>query len=419
MKYSTKFAAVLLTSALSLSFVSAPSAAFATDNSKRKTFTLSERVGKKVAKVYDLYAADQIDEALVLALEIKPKKPYDKAYMAKFLGSIYAGQKGKALDAIKYIQSAVDADILSTSEHGSAIRTLADLQVQEKIYVEAVKNYKLWIEFTGKEDPKVYVRIGVAYMALKQYDNVIEPADKAIALQKAKPEESAFRLKLGAYYEGKKPKKAIEVLETLVELFPSEPKYWPQLGQFYMLEEQYKKALETMHIAYINGYLTKKSQILVLAQLYSNNMIPHRAAVILEKHVKSGLIERDEKILKQIASSWHQAKELKKASTFYGEAAAIENNGELYYKKGTLDFQLERHKTAIKALKLALKDEKLRKPENALFTLAQSYFYSGQYKTALKTMNIVKNGKNKSSAKNAKVWINYIKETAKRRNVRI
>ena len=418
MKYSTKIAAVIL-STFVLSSVSLKSQAFAADNSKRKTYTLSERVGKKVAKIYDLYAADQIDEALVLALEIKPKKPYDKAYMAKFLGSIYAGQKGKAQEAIKYIQISVDADILSTNEHGNALRTLADLQVQEKMYAKAIKNYETWMEFTGKQDPKVYVRIGVAYMSLKKYDQVIAPANKAIELQAAKPDEAPFRLKLGAYYEGKKPKKAIEVLEVMVELFPKEAKYWAQLGQFYMLEERYDQALETMHIAYINGYLTKKGQILVLAQLYTNNMIPYRAATLLEKHVKSGLIERDERILKTIASSWHQAKELKKAIKYYGEAAAIESNGELYYKQGTLAFELEKNKEAIKALKLALKDDTLRKADNALFTLAQAYFYNGQYKTALRTMKTAQNAESKSVAKNARVWIKYIKDTAKRRNVAI
>ena len=223
MKYSTKFAAVLVCTAIGLSTISLKSDAFAKDKSERKTYTLSERVGKKVAKIYDLYAAEQIDEALVLALEIKPKKPYDKAYMAKFLGSMYAGQKGKGLEAIKYIQAAVDADILSTNEHASAIRTLADLQVQEKQFKNAVKNYKLWMSFTGNEDPKVYVRIGVAYMELKEYSKVIEPADKAIALQKAKPEDGPYRLKLGAYYESKQPKKAIGVLEDMVGLFQLNP----------------------------------------------------------------------------------------------------------------------------------------------------------------------------------------------------
>lgn len=419
MKYSTKLTTILVSAVLSASFVSQSVFAYATDNSKRKTYTLSERIGKKISKSYELYAEDKVDEAIALVLQIKPKKAYDKAKVAKFLGGMYAGQSGKAKEAIKYTQIAVDADLLSTVDHGGALRTLADLQMQAKKYVEAIKYYKQWIEFTGKQDANVYLRMSGAYMALKQYDNVIAPANKAIEIQASEPKETPFRLKLGAYYEGKKPKKAIEVLETMVELFPTVPRNWSQLGQFYMLEERYDSALETMHIAYINGFLTKKNHILVLAQLYTNNDIPYRAATLLEKHIKSGMIERDEKMLKLLGSSWHQAKELKLAGKYYGEAAAIDNNGDLYFKQGTLAFELQRNKEAIKAFKLALKDKSLKNPDNALFTLGQAYFYNGQYKTALNTMKTAKKSKVNSVAKNATVWIKYITDTAKRRNVKI
>jgi len=416
MKYSNKFAALLVSSVIALGTMAPVSDAVAADNSNRKTYTLSERVGKKVAKIYDLYAADQIDEALKLALELKPKKPYDKAYIAKFLGSMYAGQKGKGVEAIKYLKVSVDADILSTVEHGSAIRTLADLQMQEKQFDNAVKHYKMWMEFTGKDDAGVWVRIGSAYMELKQFANVIAPADKAIAAYK-EPNKNPYLLKLGAYYELKQHKNAIGVLETLVAVFPDVPKFWVQLGQFYMVDEQYEKSLQTMHIAYINGYLKKASEIKVLAQLYSTNSIPHRAAVVLEKYLKSGLIDRDERMLKVLAGSWHQAKELDKAVKYYGEAAAVENNGELYYKQGLIAFELEHHKTAIKALKMALKDTGLRKFDDATFTLSQAYFYSRQYKSAYATMVKASKGQSKSVKKNAKIWLKYIKDTAKRRKV--
>lgn len=418
MKYSNKFAAVVISSVIGFGAMAPLSDAIAADNTKRKTYTLSERVGKKVAKIYDLYAAEQIDEALKLALELKPKKPYDKAYIAKFLGSMYAGQKGKGKEAINYLKIAVEADILSTNEHGSAIRTLADLQMQEKQFENAVKHYKMWMDFTGNQDAGVWVRIGSAYMELKAYDKVIAPADKAIALYaKKEPNKNPYLLKLGSYFERKMNKKAVAVLEILVETFPEEPKFWVQLGQFYMVTEQYEKSLQTMHIAYINGYLKKASEIKVLAQLYATNSIPHRAAVVLEKYLKSGLIDRDERMLKVIAGSWHQAKDLEKAVKYYGDAAAVESNGELYFKQGLLAFELEHHKTAIKALKLALADTKLRKPDDATFTLAQAYFYSKQYKSAYANMVKASKGSSKSVQKNAKIWIKYIKDTAKRRKV--
>ncbi len=414
MKNSIKFAALVLGTVIGLSSLAPLSVAYAADNSKRKTYTLSERVGKKVAKIYDLYLEDKIDEAIALTLELKPKKAYDKAYINKFLGSMYAGQKGQAIKAINYIKLSVDADILSTNEHANAIRTLADLQSQEKKYEKSIKNYKLWMEFTGEQNAKMWVKIGYAYSELKQFSNVIGPADKAIALFE-KPDKNPYLLKVGAYYELKQNKKAVKVLEILVEIFPEEPKYWAQLGQYYMVTEDYKKALQTMHIAYINGYLTKANQIKILASLYSNNYIPHRAATLLEKHIKSGLIDRDERSLKIVAGAWHQAKELDKAVKYYGQAAAVEGNGELYYKQGLLAFELERHNTAIKALKLALKDKNLRMPENARFTIAQAHFYSKRYKSAYAMMLRASKGSSTSVAKNAKIWLDYIQNTAKNR----
>ena len=421
MKYSNNIAAIVLTSLIGLS-VALPSTtdeaaqSGATADKKRKTYTLSERVGKKISKIYDLYAADQVKEAITLALEVKAKKPYDKAYIARFLGSMYAGQKGKGKTSIKYLQMAVDADILSTSEHSASLRTLADLQMQEKMFTKAIANYKAWMTFTGKQDAGVWVRIGHAYMEKKQLSKVIGPADKAIALYK-KPNKNPYLLKLASYFERKQYKNAIKVSETLVELFPQEPKYWVQLGQFYMVNEQYEKALATMHIAYINGYLKTASHIKVLAQLYANNNIPHRSAVVLEKYLKSGLIESDERMLKTLAGSWHQAKELKRAVKFYGQAAEVENNGELFYKQGLLSFELENYGSAIKQLNRALKTDNLRKRGNAIMTIAQAHFYSDRFKSAYRTMKQAAKSDNKSVAKNAKLWLKHIAESAKTRKI--
>ena len=422
MKYSNKFAAILLSSVLGLS-IALPSVSVeaAEDTSvkkqkKRKTYTLSERVGKKISKIYDLYAAEQVKEAIVLALEVTAKKPYDKAYINRFLGSMYAGQKGKGKVAIKYLQLSVDADILSATEHSASVRTLADLQMQEKMFLKAIASYKMWMDFTGKQDPSVWVRIGHAYMELKQLDKVIAPADKAIALFK-EPNKNPYMLKLGSYFERKQYNNAIKVSEILAELFPEEPKNWVRLGQFYMVNEQYEKALATMHIAYINGYLTTASHMKVLAQLYANNNIPHRSALILEKYTKSGLIESDERMLKTIAGSWHQAKELKKAVKFYGMAAAVENNGNLYYKQGQLSFELENYKAAIKSLNKALATDNFTKRDNAIMTIAQSHFYSDRFKSAYSMMKKAAAGTNKSVVKNAKLWLKHIAESAKTRKI--
>ncbi|NRA85082.1 MAG: hypothetical protein HRU22_15335 [Gammaproteobacteria bacterium] len=122
-------------------------------------------------------------------------------------------------------------------------------------------------------------------------------------------------------------------------------------------------------------------------------------------------------MLKTIAGSWHQAKELKKAVKFYGMAAAVENNGNLYYKQGQLSFELENYKAAIKSLNKALATDNFTKRDNAIMTIAQSHFYSDRFKSAYSMMKKAAAGKNKSVVKNAKLWLKHIKESAKTRKI--
>jgi len=378
---------------------------------KRKSYTLSQRVGKKMIKVYDLYAADKLSSAIKMALTIKAKKPYDKAYLNRFLGNMYAGQSGQSKKAINYLKRAVAADILSTVEHGAALRTLADLQMQQRHYKSAIKRYRQWLKFSHKTDPQVWVRIAQAHLELKQYAQVIKPANRAIALF-AKPNKNPYLLKLSAYFERKQYRNTIKVAEKLVALFPQQKNYWLQLSQFYMANEQYKKALSTMHLAYLKGFVTSASEIKLLAQLYRHNNIPHRSAVLLDKHIKSGLISRNERMLNTVARSWHQAKELDRAIDYYGQAAAIANNGELHYKQGMLAFELENYRLAITSLKRAIASRKLRQRSNAVMTLAQAYFYVENYTLAYKKMQLAAGSGNARVVKNAKLWLKHIKATA-------
>ena len=75
-----------------------------------------------------------------------------------------------------------------------------DLYMGTTKYQEGKKAYKAWMDFTGEEDVKVYARIAQANFELKQYQAVIEPADKAIALSK-EPEKNYYMFKIGAYFE--------------------------------------------------------------------------------------------------------------------------------------------------------------------------------------------------------------------------
>ena len=210
------------------------------------------------------------------------------------------------------------------------------------------------MDFTGKSDGDTWVKIANANYELKRLDKMIAPADKAIAAYGDKHNKNPYILKLTSYYETKQFKKAVGVLETAVQLFPDEKAFWKQLGNFYLLIEDYKKGMATLDLAYKQGYLEKESEIKTLASLYAQNGIPYKAAMLLEKYIGSGLVKRDDKNIGSLANAWHAARDIDKAAKYYGELAKMTNEAKHYSKQGSLLAQDEQFKKAVVALEKAL-----------------------------------------------------------------
>ena len=315
--------------------------------------------------------------------------------------------------AIKYLKTAVDADILGGTDHAATMRLYADLLLQEKKFKEAIPYYYKWMDFTCKADAQMYRRIGIAYTELKDWNKVLQVADKGLSLAES-PDKGLYQMKLTAYFNQKKYKEAVKVLETMVPLFQDDKRLWVQLAQFYLMTEDYDKSLATYDLAYKNGFLETDSNITRLSQLLAQKGSPYKAATIFEKHMKSGLVAENEKSLTTLAGFYHNAKELKEAAYFYGKAAAISNKGELYLKQGRILALEQKYNDAIPVLKKAL-DAGIDNPGEAQFELALAYLSLKKYKSAYNRAVLAAN--DKKTERSAKSYISYIKEKARIHNV--
>jgi tetratricopeptide (TPR) repeat protein len=393
--------------------VSAPIAC--ADYKRGPTNIPGQKVGKKVTKALDAYNNDLIDEALDILYDIDTSDTFDKAFTDRFIGNLLATQNGQAKKSIEYLQRAVAPSKLNDSEQVGTIKLIADLSLQEEQYDSAIKYYQQWMSVTCKEDFDVYFRMANAYYQTQRYAEIIMPINKAIALAD-KPNKTAYALKMTSYYNRKMYKETIEVQEETVKIFPDDKGQWTQLGFFYMLVEDHKKALSTFEMAYNQGFLTKAAEIKALSQLYSMNDIPIKAAQILEKYIKSGLVDKDERMLTSVASSYQQAKEFKEAADFYGQSALLGSDPDLYQKQGMVYYSLERYSDAIVALQKAL-DGGSDKVGAIHLAMMQANFDKGDFRSAYKHVQEAK--KDRSTARNARSWEPYIKEKAKNRNIKL
>ena len=390
-------------------------AAFALTDEERikrqeaKTKIPQPKVGKKVAAAFELYSQDLVDEAINALLEVRTSKKYDNAFLNKFIGNLYATVEGKAEEALKFLKMAYAPDVLNYKEQGEVIGILAQLYMMKKDYRNAIKMYQEWMSFTGKEDDKTYLRIASAYYELKDLDKVIAPADKAIAMA-SKQIVAPYSLKMASYYERKMYPQTVKMGETLVKVFPEIKRNWVQLGIFYVLVEDYKKGLSAMELAYKQGFLEKPNEFRTLAQMYSHNELPIKAATIQEKYLKLGVMKRTEQNLKSLANYFLAAKEMNKAAKYFGEAAEMSDKAYLYRRQGEMFFQAEKYGQAVVALKKAL-DRDVPKKGAVNITLMQSYFYQGKFRSAYATMKEA--NKYPKARSQVRSWKSYIIEKAK------
>ena len=415
-KKSLVVAAFTLGSAIALPAAAQSSAPVVCPGYEKGTTNLvGERVGKKVQKAFEAYNEDLIDDAITILSEIEPKEDFDKAYVNRFLGNIMATKDGMGPKALELLVSSVETKVLNDLEHSQTLKLVADLSLQEKEYEQAVEYYQAYLDFTCKEDPEVYTRMANAFYELKQYDKLIDPADKAIALYE-EPNKNPYVLKLSSYYERKMYKETVGVAEDIVNTFPEEGKWWVQLGQFYLMIEDYKKSLATLEIAYDQGFLEKPNLIKMLSQLYATNNMPYRSAKVLAENIANGKIEKTADNLASVANSYHQAMEYETAAQYYQQAAEMSSDPEFYRKQGVLLLVAEDYKGAITALSKAL-ERGVEDPGKVHFSLMEANFYAGDFKQAYEHIKEAK--KDKTLRRNANAWEPYIKQKAKNRGINI
>ena len=415
-KKSLVVAAFTLGSAIALPAAAQSSAPVVCPGYEKGTTNLvGERVGKKVQKAFEAYNEDLIDDAITILSEIEPKEDFDKAYVNRFLGNIMATKDGMGPKALELLVSSVETKVLNDLEHSQTLKLVADLSLQEKEYEQAVEYYQAYLDFTCKEDPEVYTRMANAFYELKQYDKLIDPADKAIELYE-EPNKNPYVLKLSSYYERKMYKETVGVAEDIVNTFPEEGKWWVQLGQFYLMIEDYKKSLATLEIAYDQGFLEKPNLIKMLSQLYATNNMPYRSAKVLAENIANGKIEKTADNLASVANSYHQAMEYETAAQYYQQAAEMSSDPEFYRKQGVLLLVAEDYKGAITALSKAL-ERGVEDPGKVHFSLMEANFYAGDFKQAYEHIKEAK--KDKTLRRNANAWEPYIKQKAKNRGINI
>lgn len=418
MKFSKLTSALLMAAAVGIaaaplsSAVAAPDMAKIAERKAKKSQAVGEKAGKAIGKAYELYNAGDVKGAIAILEPIQPSADFDKAYVWKFLGQMLLDKDQSR--ALSLMEKAAKLDVLSFNDQRDLLRNVAELNMMAGKYEQALNYFNKWMDFTGEKDATIELRIANCYYQMKQYAKVIAPADRAIAAL-PKPNKDPYTMKFAAYYELKQIKKAIEVLETLVVLFPEEKQNWVYLGSFYLTDEQPEKALAILDLAYKQGLLKTENEIKNLANLYNQNNLPYYAASLLEKHVNAGLLKKDRTNLNSIATSYNAAREFAKSAKYFGILGELEKDGDAYRRQGDTLLMIDKNSEAIvafnKALDLGVKDR-----GKVHLSMIGAYFYQGKMREAHQQVQLARQH---GQEKMANSWAGWVKERAEKKGIKL
>ncbi|CAJ1803814.1 hypothetical protein PEKONANI_01356 [Aeromonas jandaei] len=374
---------------------------------------LSDRAYRAVNKAQELIADKQYGLAnarLQEALSSVGERVYDKGVILQTLGFV-AAQQEKYGQATKYFADAIATGGLPPPVAQQVRYNLAQLYMAEGNFQGSIKTMREWFANQGKDDKPnshAYITLANAHVQLKQYREAIPAVDQAIKLSAGKAPESWYLLKMAAHYELKQYKQATEVLTILVDMHPQQKKYWTQLSAMHMQAGNDSKALAALEAAYSLGMLTEPAELQRLANYLAFSGIPHRAARVMEKGMKDGVIEQSASNYKTLANYWHQAKELDPAIDTLAKSYQLVPNAELQLKMARMMIQSKRYQDLVELAAKPAANANGEQRADLKFLTGVAYFEQQKPKEALNAFTQA--AQNGSVSGRASPWISFLKE---------
>lgn len=290
----------------------------------------------------------------------------------------------------------------------SSLRALFQLYYSQENYSESLKYISRWQALNVTPDPDVTYIKATIYYQLEDYKKALEEAllvEKIVVEQNRTMKESWWYLQVVLYNELKDYPKVISVLEKLIVHFPKK-QYWMHLAGMYAETEQDEKALSTYYAIYTQGLFDKETEIVMLSQRLLNAEVPFEAAKILEKGMKDGIVEENEKNIRLLATCYTMAQDTGKAIDAWRDATRYVDEGEIHYRLAQALSQEDRHKEAVEAYRAAIRKGGLNDLADVNFWLGISLMQLEEWDDASSAFREA--AKDKSKEKSARQYIQYI-----------
>jgi tetratricopeptide (TPR) repeat protein len=288
---------------------------------------------------------------------------YAQAFAHQLQAQVYWDQD-KGDQAIAEYKKAIAFDAMPNAAQFQMIYALAQTQLQQEKYQDALATLADWEKLSGKQSAEELAVKANAYYRTDQFQPAIDSMKKALSMTD-KPADSWTQILMASYFELNQYDQAAQVVQQQLDKDPTNKKLVNQLATIYIQGDKPQKALELMAKAKSQGLITTSDDYVQLAKLQASAEKPKDAAATLKEGFAKGVIQPSFDTNKLLGDVCTQAEDDACAIEGYSKASPMAKDGNVDYQLGYLLFYSNKSKDAVDALNRAITKGGLRQEGEA------------------------------------------------------
>jgi len=310
----------------------------------------------KLQKMMKLYEDEKFADARAIADELianTSANAYDHAFAAQIAAQI-AYDADDSAAAMEYLKKALEFNGLDNNGHYSAMMMLAQLQLQDEKYADALATVDRFLSETQSQKAEHLILKGNALYRLERYPEAITTIKQALA---ASPEPKAEwqQLLMGAYLETENTAEAAKLAEQVAAKTPNDKRAQMNLAAVYMQGDMLDKAVGVLEKLRAAGQLTDDKDYRQLYSAYLNLEGKEKeAAGVINEGLQKGVLKPDFQAYLALAQSYYFSDQSAPAIDAYKKAAPLAPDGETYLNLARALWQADRIGEAKDAAKQAV-----------------------------------------------------------------
>jgi len=371
---------------------------------------VSKEVYDRIQKAQEAIDADDPKSALKILNAVKGKKgltEYELQNVLNYIGFVYYNMDAIA-EAMAVYQEMLRIPSIEDQIKKQTLYTLAQLSTMEEQYAKALGLLDQWFVLETNPAPEPYILYAQNLYQVNRFADMIRPIESAmaVAVKRSLPVKEDWYVLLNfAYFQQENYEKVRDIQKILLVNWPKK-RYWFSLAGAYTELGEEQNLVGAYDAAMTQGMLEKESELVTMAQLYLQNEVPYKAAVLLDKEMADGRVTKNAKNYRLLSQAWTLAAEDEKAIPALQQAARLSDEGELNLRLGNAYLNLGQYGECVAAITDGIEKGGIKSPDNAQISLGMCLYNQKKYRAAITAFREA--GKTRRSRNISRQWINVI-----------